>query len=169
MKRIVLIPFLILIICLNTKAQNENFLHVSVKNNQLKDKAVKPAYFSLNPKKNYTYSGPDKDADYYLHKSKNQRIVGWATLGGGILLSGIGILIANADYGYYDSGSSAAGVITVAGAVSGIVSIPFMILASANKHKAKALLNTQKTGFGVPPGVSRSITGITILIPLGGS
>ncbi len=37
--------------------------------------------------------GPDKDHDFYQHRSKNYRIVGWSTLIGGVVLSGIGILI----------------------------------------------------------------------------
>jgi hypothetical protein len=150
-----------------TKAQQQNQLKAATGiNTLLSGIPLQDIYLSKN-KALLLSPGPEKDYNFYLHKSKNQRIVGWATLGGGILLSGIGILIANADYGYNDSGSSAAGILTVAGAVSGIVSIPFMIMASANKHKAKALLNTQKTGFGVPPGVSKSIVGITIQIPLG--
>ena len=113
------------------------------------------------------YSGPDKDADYYFRKSKNHRIVGWATLGGGIVLSGIGLLITNGDYATNNANSNTAGVLTVAGAVSGIVSIPFMIMASVYKHKAKAMVSSQKTGFGVPGNVSKDIVGITLQIPLG--
>jgi hypothetical protein len=114
-----------------------------------------------------TSPGPDKDYDFYMRRSKNHRIVGWSTLIGGVVLSGIGLLIANADYGYNDNGSSTAGVLTVAGAVSGIVSIPFMIMASAYKRKAKLMVGNQKTGFGLPANVSQDITGITLQIPLG--
>ncbi|MFM6925103.1 MAG: hypothetical protein ACKOU7_06340 [Ferruginibacter sp.] len=113
------------------------------------------------------YGKPDKDADFYNRRSKNYRIVGWSTLGGGIVLSGIGLLLANGDYATNNANSNTAGIVTLAGAVSGVVSIPFMIMASAYKHKAKAMLGSQKTGFGVPANVSKDIVGITFQIPLG--
>ena len=112
---------------------------------------------------------PDKDQDFYLRRSKNYRIVGWSTLGGGIVLSGLGLLIGssihanNIDYGDY----TIPGLLLATGAASGIVSIPFMIMATAYKHKAKLMISNQKTGFGVPSGVSRDITGITISFPIG--
>lgn len=112
-------------------------------------------------------NGPNKDANFYFHRSKNYRIVGWATLGGGAVLSGIGILLANGDYATNNDNSNTAGVLTVAGAVSGVVSIPFMIMASAYKHKAKAMISSQKTGFGVPANVGKDIVGVTMVFPLG--
>jgi hypothetical protein len=50
--------------------------------------------------------------------------------------------------------------------ISGIASIPFMIMASSYKHKVKAMVSSQKTGFGLPANVSRDIVGITLQIPL---
>jgi hypothetical protein len=119
--------------------------------------------------KNYlsTNYSPDKDAEFYKHRSKNYRIVGWSTLGAGVVLSGIGVLLANGDYATTHANSNTAGVLTIAGAASGIVSIPFMIMASVNKQKARAMVESQKTGFGVPSNVSSYITGITVSIPLG--
>lgn len=111
--------------------------------------------------------GPDKDPEFYKRRSKNYRIVGWSTLGAGIVLSGIGILLASGDYATNNANSNTAGVLTVAGAASGVVSIPFMIMASVYKHKAKAMVENQKTGFGMPPNVGSYITGITVTIPLG--
>lgn len=110
---------------------------------------------------------PDKDQEFYKRRSKNYRIVGWSTLGAGVVLSGVGILLANGDYASTHPNSNTAGVLTVAGAASGIVSIPFMIMASVYKHKASAMVNSQRTGFGTPPNVSSYITGITVSIPLG--
>ena len=109
------------------------------------------------------YPGPNKDYDFYMRRNKNYRNVGWATLIGGVLLSGVGILVASNQY----YGSSTAGVLVVAGAVSGIVSIPFMIMASVYKHKAKLMVSNQKTGFGLPSNMNKDITGITLQIPLG--
>jgi len=108
---------------------------------------------------------PDKTEEFYLRRSKNYRIVGWSTLGGGLLLSGIGLLVGTTSTNY--DNSNTAGVLLVAGAVSGIVSIPFMIMATVYKHKARAMVGTQKAGFGVPPGVSKDVTGITFSISLG--
>lgn len=118
--------------------------------------------------KNYlkTNTPPDKNQGFYLRRSKTYRIVGWSTLGGGIVLSGLGLLALsqekannndNVDY-------NKPGILLAAGAASGIVSIPFMIMASVNKHKAMVIVDNQKTGFGVPPNVSRNITGITLRV-----
>ncbi len=111
--------------------------------------------------------GPDRDADFYLHRSKSQRTVGWVTLGGGLLLSGIGLLLINGDVTTSNSNESTAAVLFITGAASGIASIPFMIMASANRHKAKLLMAKQKTGFGAPPNAGKYITGITMTIPFG--
>ena len=107
-------------------------------------------------------TAPVKDHDFYLRRSKNYRIVGWSTLGAGLVLSGIGLLEAS-----NGSGSTTAATLTIAGALSGIVSIPFMIMASANKHKARLMLDSKKTGFGVPANISKDITGITMILPIG--
>jgi hypothetical protein len=157
MKKSILMLGVIFLINLESKAQQESRY---VAANSLS--TVKPVSFSMQ-----AYGGPDKDADFYFQKSKNHRTVGWATLGGGIVLSGIGLLIANGDYATNSANSSTAATLTVAGAASGIVSIPFMIMASVYKHKAKAIVSSQKTGFGVPGNVSKDIVGITLQIPLG--
>ncbi|HMK03000.1 MAG TPA: hypothetical protein VK489_02365 [Ferruginibacter sp.] len=102
-----------------------------------------------------------------MKKSKNQRVVGWTTLGAGLLLSGIGILVGSSGSSLNESNTTATGVILLAGAVSGIVSIPFMIMATVNKHKAKLILDNKKTGFGVPSHVGRDIAGVTMVIPIG--
>ncbi len=109
------------------------------------------------------------DYDFYMKRSRSQRIVGWSTLGGGLLLSGIGILVASSSNdNYYDDGNeNTAGVLLLLGVVSGIVSIPFMISASVNKHNAKLILDNQKTGFGVPSNVGKNIPGVTMVISFG--
>lgn len=162
MKKTMLLLTILMVLQTITKAQQENqFIAEKLKSNAVPSPA-KSSYAFVSYK-----NGPEKDADIFLRRSRNQRIVGWSTLGGGILLSGIGILVANGDYATNNNNASLAAVLTIAGAVSGIVSIPFMIMASANRHKAHVLLNNTKTGFGVPPGVSNHITGITISLPIG--
>jgi hypothetical protein len=111
-------------------------------------------------------TGIVKDPAYYKQKSKNLRTAGLGFLGAGVLLSGIGLLVIGSnDVSSDDAGFGLA--IMGLGAISGIVSIPLMVNAHVNGHKARLLLKTQKTGFGVPANVSKDITGITLTIPIG--
>lgn len=106
-----------------------------------------------------------KDYDFYIQKSKNQRAAGWVLLGGGVLLSGVGLLIganSSATFSQAETGVIIMGV----GALAGLGSIPLMIMAHVNKNKAKLMLSNQKTGFGVPPNVSKDIRGITLSFPI---
>ena len=168
MKKIILILGLIFSTHLVTKAQQEsqfetaNYLASSKANVLTENKT-----FS---KKQYlaTSTGLDKDYNFYLRRSKNYRIVGLSTLGAGLVASGIGLLLAtNNDAIYNQSKDDAAAVLFLVGAVSGITSIPFMIMASVYKQKARLMLSNQKTGIGVPSNVGKDITGITFIIPLG--
>ena len=154
MKKSILVLGLILSISIESKAQLQSQFIVATGYNTTKQVSLSATH----------YSGPEKDYDFYLRRSKNYRNVGWATLIGGVVLSGVGILLATGDtYG----ASTTPVVFLIAGAASGIVSIPFMIMASVTGHKAKLMLTNQKTGFGVPPHVSKDITGITFQIPFG--
>ena len=165
MKKVILILVLLISIHMGTKAQQVNQFTASVEQNTFSKKM----YLQVN-------NVPDKDADFYFQRSKKQRTVGWVTLGAGIVLSGVGLLIASNStgstvdmYGNYreDNNTTVGAVITIAGAVSGIVSIPFMIMASGNKHKARLMLKNQPTGFGLPPNVNQNITGISMNFNLG--
>ncbi len=66
----------------------------------------------------YGDPGTAKDYDFYMKRSKNHRIVGWSTLGAGLLFSGIGILVASSSNdNYYDDGDeNTAGVLLLLGA-----------------------------------------------------
>lgn len=174
MKKIILILGLSIAMHIETIAQQEKQFTTTTYFTALKPTAL--TRDNTFPKNMYSAgnNGPDKDYDFYLRKSKSQRIVGWATLGAGLVLSGVGLLIASNSESSVDiygnvtnDNTTTAAVITIAGAASGIVSIPFMIMASANKHKAKLMLKSQPTGFGVPPNVNRNITGISMSIPIG--
>ena len=73
------------------------------------------------------------------------------------------------DYAYYlqkKKSNLTAAVFLIAGAVSGISSIPLMIMASVYGHKAKLAFSNQKTGFGVPTKAGKNIPGLTFSIPL---
>ena len=109
---------------------------------------------------------PDKDYDYYMRKRKNNLTAGLVTLGAGVVLSGIGLLIATPANATLDNAATG-GVITIIGAASGIASIPCMIMAGVYGHKAKLEFKNQKTGFGVPSNVSKNTAGITMSIPIG--
>lgn len=100
--------------------------------------------------------------EHYMKKRKKNLTVGVVTLGAGLLFSGIGLIsVSN-----YDKDNTSA-YLFIAGAVSGIVSIPFMIMATINGHKAKLELKNQQTGFGVPANVGKQIPGLTMSIPIG--
>lgn len=115
---------------------------------------------------NFTKSDPDdpeiKDYNFYIQKSKNQRTAGLVLLGGGVLLSGIGLLIGTNNLDDAVTGVVFMGV----GALAGLGSIPLMILAHVNKNKAKLMLSNQKTGLSVPSNVSKDIIGFTIAIQI---
>jgi hypothetical protein len=163
MKKIILILALMISIHMESKAQQGKQFTASVENNTFS------MYSSAN-------NFPDKDADFYFRRSKSQRTVGWVTLGAGVVLSGIGLLVATNNqgatydqYGNYseDDNTTIAAVLLITGGLSGIVSIPFMIMASGNKHKARLMLKNQQTGFGIPPGMNKNITGISMVFSFG--
>ena len=164
MKKLILIAFLIAAVYINAKAQHKTGPADFAGTNYSKNKTLTTMVSSSIA---VTSFGPDKNYDFYMHRSKNERIVGWSTLGGGLLLGAAGILAASSEKTYNNGKNYLPGVLFVASAASGLVSIPFMVLASVNKNKAKALLSSQKTGFGVPKSVSNSIVGITLTIQLG--
>lgn len=158
MKKSILMLGIIFLINMESKAQKESLF---ISGNNLS--TTKTVSFSMP-----VYSAPDNDANFYLHRSKNYRIVGWSTLGAGLIASGAGLLLATNNSNYYSSSNDdAAALLFLFGAVSGITSIPFMIMASVYKQKARLLMTSQKTGFGVPSNVGKDITGITMTIPLG--
>ena len=154
MKKIILILGLIIVTQLQTKAQQEKQFIAAANYTTLKS-----MYSSGN-------NLPDKDYDYYMRKRKNNLTAGLVTLGAGVVFSGIGLLIGTKTNASFDDAATGA-VITIIGAASGIASIPCMIMATVYKNKAKVQLSTQKTGFGVPPGVSKDIVGITFKIGIG--
>lgn len=155
MKKSILILGFIICINMQSKAQQQSQFIVATGYNTAKPVSLSAIY----------YSGPDKDYDYYMRKKKNNLTAGLVTLGAGLVLSGIGLITASNSTNI-DTDATAA-VLLIAGAASGIASIPLMIMANVYGHKARLMLKNQKTGFGVPPNMSQDITGITLQIPLG--
>ncbi len=169
MKKIILLPVLIFTLNLVTKAQPEKQFTAVTNIKILKHTALtEDNTFSKN-----LYSaaknGPDKDYAFYMHRSKNLRITGVSLLGAGLILGVSGLLVSssNSNPNNYDSRDQTIASLFIASAATGIASIPFMVLASVNKQKAKLMLSNQKTGFGVPAKVSKDITGITLALPIG--
>jgi hypothetical protein len=84
-----------------------------------------------------------KTKGYYLNKSRHQRTISWALLGGGVALAAIGIGVAQSQSIDYSLGNSKSGntgnVLTIAGVASALGSIPLFISAAHNKHRAAAL------------------------------
>ena len=153
MKKIILILGLIIVTQLETKAQQEKqFMAVG-------------HYTSFNAKYSPGNNLPEKDYAYYKQKRKDNLTAGLVTLGAGLALSGIGWISASNSTSI-DTDVTAA-ILLIAGAASGIASIPLMIMAGVYGHKAKLEFKNQKTGFGVPSKMRKNITGITMSIPIG--
>lgn len=115
-----------------------------------------------------------KNKAYYLNKSRNNKIASFSLLIGGALITGIGALTFPKNYDPIWGNDKSTGnqadastTVIVVGIAAMLSSIPFTILSAANKRKAKLMVASQKTGFGVPATVSRNISGITLSFPLG--
>lgn len=166
MKKIIIMVLLATCLSQQTRAQMaDNTREAS--GIEVSSKPKTGAVYALSTNPLLTVPDPAiKDREYYLRKSENARSAGWATLIAGVVISGFGLLIGtnrNASFSQAETGVYIMGI----GALSGIVSIPLMITATVYKHKAKAMVSSQKTGFGVPANVSRDIVGITLQIPMG--
>ncbi len=165
MKKIILIFGIIFFINNESNAQQQNQDIASAGYSLHKSNTIIKENIFFNLSNNPGYKGPAKDYDYYIHKKKNNLTAGLVTLGAGLVLSGIA-LITSSNSKSFDNDATA-GVLFIAGAASGIASIPLMIMAHVYGHKAKLELSNQKTGFGMPPGVSKDIVGITFKIGIG--
>ena len=119
---------------------------------------------------------PDTKTDY-LAKSRNKKTAAWIFLGGGVLCTGVGILIFPKNYDYdllWDSNSKStenqattSEIVMTIGVAAMLTSIPFFVSSSVYKRKASLTFSNQKTGFGVPANVSKDIVGITFKIAIG--
>ena len=167
MKKITPLMVLAAATFLNTKAQN----HLMTDAGYISAPAANIDY----SKKTFTAStnhipsdstGTVKDHAYYIQKSKNQRTAGLVLLGAGLVASGFGLLIGTGNNASFDDTQTGVTIMGI-GALSGIVSIPLMIMAHANRNKARLLLSSQKTGIGIPLKYGKELTGFTVSIPLG--
>ena len=112
-----------------------------------------------------TDSSTVKDHAFYLQRSRNQRTAGLVLLGGGVLISSVGLLVSTNSSATLDQTATGVTIMGV-GALAGIVSIPLMIMAHANRNKAKLMLSNQTTGYGIP-FKRGELTGVTLSVALG--
>lgn len=123
------------------------------------------------------YGQTDKQqpkANYYLQKATRQNKTAWILLGGGAVITGIGIATFPADYslifyrGKNTERRAAVGAsLIVAGGLSMLGSIPFFIASGRNKTIANLSIGTQKTAYGLPDKLSQPIAGINLSITIG--
>ncbi len=78
-----------------------------------------------------------------LRKSKNQKILGFIALGGGVLAAGVGLIL-------YEESGSLSGTFTgegllIGGGVAMVASVPFFIASGNNKRKAISMSTAIKT------------------------
>ncbi len=180
MKKIFLVAIIFLCYGLATTAQQSN-------NGLLQNETVvteipvnkinlNSSYFSF--KKNVLESMPDPepvhDKAYYLKKSRDNRIASLCLVGGGLVIGGIGALTFPKDYDLIFGNSSGKEsqadlsiALVVIGSAAMLTSIPFTVMSSVNKRKAKLMVISQKTGFGVPQHVDKNIMGVTMSLPIG--
>ena len=166
MKKIILTIGLLLTIHVITKAQKDLLANTGHKTSFIGNINYSNKAFPVTT--NYMFSDSAaviEDHAYYVKKSKNERTAGWILLGSGLVVSGVGLLISTSSNANFDNAQTGV-IIMGVGAISGIVSIPFMIMAHVNRIKANLLLSSQKTGYGIPAGVG-DITGLTLSIHLG--
>ena len=166
MKKLISILVLIIATQLETKAQQVKLFIVTARYASLKPLAI-PGDNTFSKKMDTSGNNlPVKNYDYYMRKRKSALTTGLVTLGVAVVFSGIGLLVAN-NKNISENDFETGALLLIAGVASGIASFPFLIMADVYKYKAKLHLSSQKTAFGVPSNVSKSITGITLSIPLG--
>lgn len=110
-------------------------------------------------------AGPGQDAGFYKKRQKTHFVIGLVLLGTGLVSGVVGILTANST-NYTNNNGNTAATFFVVSAATGIASIPFMAMAMANHHKSKMAMKNEKTGWGMPPGRSRDLYGLSLSLPL---
>ena len=161
MKKITLYAFGLFILSLTTNAQTNNET-VAVNNNPV----------TVTNQLPMTITPIDKIG--YQVKSRNQKTGAWVLMGLGFagLVSGIIIDVNHADdnlYSTFTTGktNNTGTIIAIAGGGMMLGSIPLFIASARNKSKAKLSVSTQNTNLGIPKGINKNVTGITMSIPIG--
>ncbi len=120
---------------------------------------------------------PGNDKTDFLQKSRNQKTTAWLLVGGGgaVLITGLIVSVANTTHDIVDvatlqgqgRNTNTGAILIVAGGVTALGSIPLFLASSRNKRKANLSVSKQSTGYGLPNGKAKSITGVSLSIPLG--
>ncbi len=166
MKKIILVALILSSTGIVTNAQNIN-IHTMDKPLAVTSMFINKANLNNSPDSAF-------NKEYYLKKSRNNRIASLCLVGGGLVIAGIGALTFPKNFDVIwendsdtESKADASTALIVVGIAAMLSSIPFTVMASVNKRKANLMVTSQKTAFGVPANVSKSITGITLSFPLG--
>ncbi len=180
MKKIFLVASILLCYGLATTAQHANN---GLLQNETVVTEIPVSKINLNSsdfsfKKNAFQPTPDPeivhDKAYYLKKSRDNRIASICLAGGGLIIGGIGALSFPKNYDLLFENSSekesqadfSIALIAI-GCTAMLTSIPCTIMSSVYKRKAKLMVTSQKTGFGVPQNVDKNIMGVTMSLPIG--
>ncbi len=175
MKKFILVTLILACAGQVTKAQTLNAAavkHSSFNGSSLEQTFAKTAKPGLEEKFKNGFS--PVETTNYLKKSRNQKTAAWVMMGTGFaaLVTGIIVEISNAQKNtdelfFGDQNTDNTGIdIAIAGGGLMIGSIPLFVASSRNKNKASLTIKNEKTGFGVPPNVSKNITGITMRVEI---
>lgn len=109
-------------------------------------------------------------------KAKKQKTAAWICVGSGAAMVITGVIVgthkAEGDIVSIfaleqpHQNYTSANVLLVLGGATGLASIPLFIAASRNNQKARLMIANQKTAFGIPKNVSKTITGLTLSVSL---
>ena len=165
MKQILCSTCLLLLVCNTSNAQESlasNTINAALKNaDHFFVPAVGQSTLAAIPDKN-----DNRDYQLYKRRSRTMRITGLSLLGGGVVLGVTALLMATDNTSNYsNSRDNTIGTLFVLSAVTGIASIPFMILAHANNHKARTILKNQ--GAYIPGKGAIPVTGLAVSVSIG--
>ena len=170
MKKIIAVTLILLSTGGVTNAQNNPISDASTKSIITKTDLISKGIFFTNVNNSFP-EGNRREA--YLQKSRNLKTAGWCFLGVGAVGLAIGLASfpTNADIIFTSDEDQAqadrATTITIIGSALMLGSTPFFVLANVNKRKASLSFSSQKTGFGVPSKVGKTINGIKLTVPIG--
>jgi hypothetical protein len=114
--------------------------------------------------------------DLFL-KSKKQKTAAWICAAGGTVLFVTGALTgveqAIDDINYLfdtqheENDYTGSSILLIAGAAGIVASIPLFIASGSNKRRATLMMKNETVSLGLPKLPGKSITGITLSIPIG--
>lgn len=149
-----------------TSTHSKNMIVEISPNTPLESTMATTAYFNKNNIPNAAF----------LNKSRKQKTAAWILLSGGLITTGVGVVLASTDavVTVIDAGFNGNStmdptgpIISVTGLAMMAGSIPLFIAGAKNKRKAFLSVDKEKVGFGIPDMHNKSITGIKLTIGIG--